>query len=145
EGQTDWAHWGLDPTNLLNHKGGVTQQIAPLTLIGTAVGQEDTANPIGYSWSDGAPVVSVTNTATALVVTGLMNGFEFSVPADTLPRQVKVYVGAEAAQGRFQAALSDASAPAYTESSLDDPWESTNGVYTLNYAAASTGQVLTVT
>jgi hypothetical protein len=44
----------------------------------------------------------------------------------------------------LEATLSDASAPAYTDSSLDGSSGTKNGVYALYYRAASSGQTLTV-
>jgi len=74
---------------------------------------------------------------------GLNDGFEITVPADTLMRTLKVYVGLYGAQGNFQAWLTDLSAPAYTDTTLSNLG---NGyaVYTLTYVAASPGQALVV-
>jgi hypothetical protein len=57
---------------------------------------------------------------------------------------LKVYAGLYGAQGNFQAYLSDFSAPAYTDTSLDNVFGNAYAVYTLNYAAASAAQTLTV-
>src|SRR5437867_1977644 len=78
EGTSDWAHWGLDLTNLFDHKIGVTQQISNFTLLGVETAQQEIANLIGYTWSDGIPDLTVTQTTTALSVTGLLNGFHLS-------------------------------------------------------------------
>ena len=75
----------------------------------------------------------------------MTNGFLLSVPADSQARTLKVYVGLYAAQGVFQAYLSDFSAPAFTDSSLSSFYDNLYAVYTLNYAAASAGQSLRVT
>ena len=45
-----------------------------------------------------------------IYVVGQDNGFEFSVPADTTARTLKVYVGAYNAGMKFDASLSDSSA-----------------------------------
>ena len=145
EGATDWAHWGLDATNFFDHKISATQQISDFTLLGVNPPEQETASLIGYTWTDGTPTPGVTNTTTSVSVTGLMSGFSISVPADTFLRELKVYLGAYAARGQFQAVLSDSAGPGYTDFALDDEFESTNGVYTIHYAAGSTGQVLTVT
>jgi len=147
EGATDWTHWGLDwdTTTFFDRKAGVIPQISNFTLVGGAAIRHDPTSPIAYSWSDGTPLLAVSDTTATVYVTGAMNGFRISAPADTLLRTLNVYVGASAAQGRFEAALSDSSASIYTDFTLDNEFDSTNGVYTLNYAAASTGQVLIVT
>jgi hypothetical protein len=67
-----------------------------------------------------------------------------TVPADTTARTLKVYAGLYAAQGRFQAWLSDFSARAYADFSLSNFTGNAYAAYTLSYAAASPGQTLTV-
>src|SRR5205823_11039370 len=71
-------------------------------------------------------------------------GFQITVPADTNSRTLKVYVGLYGAQGNFQAWLSDFSGPAYTDIALSNVFDNAYGVYTLTYAAASSGQTLKV-
>ena len=65
------------------------------------------------------------------------------MPADATLRRLKVYVGVYRAQGRLEATLSDFSAAPYIDSSLVN-FSSAVGVYTINYAAASSGKTLTV-
>lgn len=101
-------------------------------------------NPSGFAWSDGTPTTSVANTPTYLYVTGVGNGFEYSVPADTTLRTVKVYVGVWAAQGQMTATLSDNSASPYSDSSLINTTDHAHGVYTFQYRAASPGQSLVI-
>jgi hypothetical protein len=104
----------------------------------------------GYSWIDGTPEARVTNTTTGVWCYGIPaigTGFEFFVPADTTPRTLKVYVGAFAARGQFEATLSDGSAPAYLDNSLANMTGTGNGpsgIYTLNYSAGSSGQTLRI-
>jgi hypothetical protein len=57
---------------------------------------------------------------------------------------VKIYVGLFAARGRFEAWLSDFSAPAFVDTSLNNFYNNTYRVYTLTYSAASAGQTLKV-
>jgi hypothetical protein len=66
------------------------------------------------------------------------------MPADTNGRTLRVYVGLYGAEGKFQAYLSDHSAPAYTDTSLSSIYGSPPAVYILDYRAASSGQTLTV-
>src|SRR5712691_10625623 len=150
-GPLDWVHWGLYTDTSLDRKSGVTPQISDWTVIGpsnafTAAYQfGDNAN--GYSWSDGTPTASVTNTTTGVWAYGVPNigtGFELSVPADTTTRTLKVYVGAFAARGRFEASLSDMSAADYINSSESNIRNGPSAVYALQYAANSAGQSLRI-
>jgi hypothetical protein len=72
------------------------------------------------------------------------NGFTFSVPADTTQRTLRVYVSLYGVRGLFQAYLTDFSAPAFADTSLDSIFGNDYGIVTLNYAAASSGQNLIV-
>src|ERR1051326_3585039 len=144
QGTSYWAHWGLDPTDLFDHKLNATQQISSFTLIGGAIPEQEANCLISFTWTDGSPTASATNTTTALSVTGLLNGFQISAPADTTVRELKIYVGTYSAQAELAAQLSDSSTPPYVDYGLNDDFDSTNGVYTLTYAAASAGQILTV-
>ena len=75
---------------------------------------------------------------------GLNNGFQITAPADTTPRILRVYVGVSQAGGRFEASLSDGSAPNYLDISLVNATSTTNAFYTLAYNAASAGQTVTI-
>src|SRR6266700_3690146 len=145
EGNLDWAQWGLVATNIFNRKNGVTAQISDVSLIGANGFAQYTTNLLGYTWTNGTPVPNATNTTTGLAVTGMSNGFAITVLAGTTEERLKVYVGVTAAQGQFQATLSDLSAPDFIDNSLDSPGETINGVYTIHFAAASINQALTVT
>ncbi len=144
EGTLDWAHWGLSSASSFNHKTGVAQQISNYTRIGTGTVKRFTDNAILYSWSDGTPTASATNTQTALYLTGLGRGYQLTVPADTTAKTLKLYVGLYAARGRLEAILSDASAPAVIDTSIENQTDSSNIVYTINYRAGAAGQTLTV-
>ncbi len=156
-GSVDWVHWGLHTATSLNRKSGVTPRIGNFSVVmdsansnAFAVAYQFADNYNGYSWIDGTPEPRVTNTTTGVWCYGIPaigTGFEFFVPADTTPRTLKVYVGAFAARGHFEAALSDGSAPAYVDSSLVNQTGTGNGpsgTYTLNYSAASSGQTLRI-
>src|SRR5260370_16914501 len=107
-GPLDWVHWGLYTPTSLDRKSGVTPQIGDWTVIGpsnafTAAYQfGDNAN--GYSWSDGTPTASVTNTTTgvwAYSVPSIGTGFELSVPAHTPMRPLKVSMCPFSPKARF--------------------------------------------
>lgn len=121
EGTIDWAHWGLNGPNSFNHKGGITQQITNFTLIGTgALGWFlDSSNT--FSWVNGTPTLSTSNTQTGVNTNGVVgNGFEINMPADTNLKSLKLYVGVWFAQGKLEATLSDGSAPAFINASLNN-------------------------
>jgi hypothetical protein len=143
EGTRDWAHWGLATNSPLNRKAGVVPQIGDLTKIGTSDLERFSDNYTAFSWTDGMPTAEVGGTTTGVFTFGLNEGFEFSVPADTSTRTLKVYAGLYGAQGNFQAWLSDFSGPAYTDTTLNNLG---NGyaVYRLSYSSASPGQKLMV-
>ncbi|RIK57522.1 MAG: hypothetical protein DCC63_13640 [Nitrospira sp.] len=147
EGTTDWAHWGLTTASSFNHKSGITAQISNYSALGGGTAARYDTNPNGYSWTDGTPTASATNSPTGLYINGLNKGFQITVPADTTSRTVKVYVGVWGAQGKLEATLSDSSASAYVDTSVTDPGGSSDGiarVYTLTYRAGSANQTLTV-
>jgi hypothetical protein len=144
EGTADWIHWGARTNGGFDRKAGVAQQLDDFTLLGGEPPQRFGDNYTGFSWSDGTPTTRATNTPTGLYVPGLGNGFLLAVPADATTRTLKVYVGAYAAHGRFQAWLSDFSARAYADVSVSNFFDNAYAVYTLTYDAASPGQTLLV-
>jgi Bacterial Ig domain len=143
EGNLDWAHWGLISANSFDHKAGVAQQIGNLTKVGTNALQRLADNYSSFGWNDGTPTPS-TNSNSGVFLYGPTNGFQFTVPADTNPRTLKVYVGGYASAGSLQAYLSDFSAPAFADTSVSNMSGNSYAVYTLNYSAASSGQTLNV-
>jgi hypothetical protein len=150
EGPLDWVHWGLYNETSLNRKATVAPQIGDFKVVdatnGFAQAYHYADNYNGYSWNDGNPTVSVTNTPTGVWAYGTPNigsGFEFTVPADTSARTLKVFVGTFAARARFTASLSDGSAASYTDSSLSNMGNGPGGFYTITYAANTAGQFLT--
>src|SRR5881396_3931880 len=125
EGKIDWVHWGLYTVNSLDRKAGVPAQISDFTALDDTNGSsfvfQFADNENGYSWSDGTPNAVVTGTTTgvwAYRIPATGAGFQITVPADTATRTLQVYVGAFSARGRFEAYLSDDSAPGYVDTSL---------------------------
>jgi hypothetical protein len=151
EGKTDWVHWGLHTDSSLNRKAGVAPRIGDFVRQDASNGfsyvYQYADNSNGYSWGDGFPETAVTNTTTGVWAFGtpaIGSGFLFTVPADTTPRTLKAYVGVFAAVGRIEVSLSDASAPPYTNATLVNLRNGPGRVYTIDYAADSPGQTLTV-
>jgi uncharacterized membrane protein len=145
EGAIDWAHWGTTAASSFDHKSGVSSQISNYTAVGSGTIAQFGNNPVGFTWTDGTPTASATNTTTGIYVAGVNNGFKITVPADTSVRTLKVYVGVWSAAGKIVAHLSDGSAPDYTDSSLNNSSNTSVGVYTLRYNAGSSGKTLTIT
>jgi hypothetical protein len=152
-GPLDWVHWGLNTYTSFDRKAGVAPQISNFSVLssgnpnGFVFVYQLSDNPNGYSWSDGTPTSNVTNTTTGVWAYGIPQmgtGFEFTVPASTNLRTLKVYVGVYAGQSRFTASLSDFSAANYTDDSLKSTNSTSNGVYTIEFAANSPGQTLKI-
>lgn len=146
EGTADWAHWGLVAPASFNHKASVAQRISNFTALGTNAVQRFTDNYTAFLWSDGTPIANASATPTGVYFNGVTNGFQLTVPADRILRRLKVYAGCYGAQAKFQATLSDFSAPPYVDTTtLSNVFGNSYAVFTLDYAAASPGQTVTVT
>jgi hypothetical protein len=144
QGVLDWAHWGVTSATSFTHKSGGSPQISNVTVLGGGSASRVNANPIGYSWTDGTPTASATNTQSGIWKSGVGTGFQFVVPADTTDRLLTVYVGLWSARGRLEVTLSDGSAAAYIDTTLDNSTGTSLRAYTLSYRAGSSGQFLTV-
>ena len=144
EGSLDWVHWGLSAPVDVNRKAGIAPLISEMTVVGDSIVQSFDDNATGYTWTDGDPTPEADNATAGIYVIGLDSGFEFTVPADANARTLKVYVGAYNAGMRFEAELSDQSAPTYVETGFRNVEDGPNAVFILNYAAGSAGQRLRV-
>jgi hypothetical protein len=144
EGNMDWVHWGLTNVIDVNRKAAVPIKISALTKIGTNALQRLTDNYSALAWTDGTPTASASNVKSGVYTSGITNGFQFSIPADTTSKTLRVYVGLYGGAGNFQAWLGDFSAPAFTDRSLTNAWDSSYALYTLDYSTALPGQTLTV-
>jgi hypothetical protein len=150
-GNVDWVHWGLAFSTNVNRKTAVTPRLNTATIVGTNSLLLLSTNLQRVSWSDGTPTLAVTNSASGVFVQGLTNGFEIVAAAGQQRRRLQIHAGAYAASGLIQATLSDAAAPGYYDESLTSPWTATNtaavltnGVFIIDFAAASDGQTLNV-
>ena len=150
-GKLDWVHWGLQTDSSISRKSGTPPLISDYSVLGTGLvypyQYSDNAN--GYTWYDGSPSITQTNTTTGVWAYQayppelLGSGFQITAPADTDLKTLQVFVGTFAARGQFQATLSDGGLP-YTDSSLFNSGNGPGGVYVLNYKANTPGQTLTV-
>src|SRR6185312_6097866 len=113
-------------------------------LVGGATAGTGTL-PILASWSDGTPDIQNSGTQTAVTVSQVGGGFTLQAPADGTTRTLHLYVGVHTAQATLLAALSDGSAPSYSDGTLANRRGTTAAEYTFTYRAASAGQTLTIT
>ena len=98
-----------------------------------------------FSWSNGNPTSpSVLDACSGLFVWNVGDGFQLDVPADTTPKTLKLYVGADSSTGRLSASLSDNSAAAYVDTGMLTDGDAA-GTYSIDFQAASPGQKLTIT
>jgi hypothetical protein len=112
----------------------------------SAAGTRFTPAAFAFTWTDGTPTSAATATATGLFFAGINNGFTITAPADTTERVLKVYVGAYGAKLKMQAALSDASATDYLDTSFDQvPASEVGKMWTFTYKAAAAGQTILIT
>ena len=140
-GKRDWAHWGLDATNLFTHKATTFPRITNIALLGTAPAPYTTNGAVQFSWTNGVPIAADT-TSNALAIAGADSGFEITVAADTTLRELAVHFGFAGSQATLEATLSDGSAGPFSTLMTTDA--ATNLSCVLNFAAASAGQTLHV-
>jgi hypothetical protein len=104
EGTRDWVHWGQRGTFALERDADGDFQI--LEGAPTAPRHRHDLSPQTFSWTGGNPVSETRDTTTGIRTCGEDNGFRLTVPATKASRTLRVYVGAVAARGRFEAKLS---------------------------------------
>jgi hypothetical protein len=139
QGPHDWTHWGLEATNLFNHKMAVLSRITNVVLLGTDPVSYITNTPVQFSWTNGVPTETAT-TSNYLAIAGTDAGFELNVAADTTVRQLTVHFGFIGTQASIEATLSDGSTTPFNTILTTD--SATNLACVLNYAASSAGQIL---
>jgi hypothetical protein len=106
EGMLDWEAYGLNSAGDVNRKNNVTRSITHSSL-GTAAQYIFFSS--AFSWSDGTPTMSTTNTNHGIYITGTDNGFTWVVPAGTTQHTLRLYVGEYRGTGTLVAHLSDGS------------------------------------
>jgi hypothetical protein len=79
-----------------------------------------------------------------LAVRSVGSGFRLSLPAGTTAQTLRLYLGAWNGRGRFQATLSDGSAPSVVDTSFSAGSAGGGGTFAVRFGAASPGQTLTV-
>lgn len=104
EGDRDWVHWGQDGTFSLERDADGGFEI--LEGAPTAPRFRHALSPQRFAWSGGSPVQRSDGTPTGIRTCGKGNGFTLTAPAGKATRTLRVYVGAFAGRGRFEAKLS---------------------------------------
>ena len=142
----DWAHWGTSTdAPLVRKPGGV---LTDFSVIGTSTPTSFSDGEIEYSWTGGDVLPAVDRTKTGVSITGVGNGFHLTVPADTTPKTLLLYLGAWEAQGQITASLSDNAVPPFTDTPVDivasNGDHHVNGTYALTFQAGHPGQTLSV-
>jgi hypothetical protein len=144
EGIIDWAHWGMENKDGFHHKRNVASQISTWKQIGTGRVANYKNNPVRYAWADGQPTLGVKYSQDGVYASGAGNGFELAIPADTVPRTLRVYVGVFKGTGKFEATLSDNAGPLYSNNFPTNRTAASNAVHILHFKALSPGQKLTI-
>jgi len=141
-GAADWVHWGTGAVQESLRKKTTLPWIKDWTMIGRGQVKTYGDNPTRFTWTDGTQPAPPGGDAHGVFVEAASNGFEVLVPADTTARTVKVYVGVFRGQTRFEARLSDDSAPGWTDDSLLNKDGPSNALYTIHFRARSANQQL---
>ncbi len=159
-GTEDWALWGYDQGSIsLAPDVRKANGFGISALSATHVDDGPPRNfgqfayplvPFGFDWSDGSPTGSASGASAGITAPQPGQGFTFTVPADTTTRTLTVWTSAHYADGTLTASLSDHSAADYvatvhaTAGQFTDNGENVPEVFTIQYAAASSEQHLTV-
>ncbi len=148
----DWAIWGVGSSTSLSpwtRKNGASD-ISDLTATTNGyplrgLGQFSINHT--FTYTDGAPHGSATNQYCGIQINnpnagmGIGTGFEFTIPASTVERQVIIYAGHHRCEGSVTATLSDGSAPPLTLTATTFG-QNMRAVFTFNYKSNSDGQTL---
>jgi hypothetical protein len=157
-GTEDWAIWGYS-------SGGTSTSLSPNDSMagGSGISSLTYLNPnsqplrglgqfaINYqfAWDNGNTVASASGARGGLQDNsgtgpglGVGEGFSFTVPASTTEQELNVFVDEHLGVGQFTAALTDGTT--YSNSAIPNG-DNSPGEYTINFAAATADQTLTVT
>jgi hypothetical protein len=139
----DWIHWGRISATTPDRKAGITPLISDYTPLNTQP-RANSGATVTFSWTDGIhpPIVSEANEDVSTFDAN--GGFQITVPADTTVKTLNLYTEVFFGQAQLQATLSDGSAAAITDQSVNDP-DAASKIYSIDFRAASAGQALTVT
>jgi hypothetical protein len=149
QGTSDWIAWNQSTTERKSSGGSQISTDSVVAGVGTIL--VGPYNVLGFSWTDGTPDASLTSElGNNYISVGTANaGLQFTAPADTNLRTLLVYAaqgGGVAGTCKFTAALSDASATTYVDTTnlSTGGGSGVNGLYTITYSANSSGQTLNI-
>ncbi|MFI5908163.1 LamG-like jellyroll fold domain-containing protein [Dactylosporangium sp. NPDC051541] len=142
QGMTDWAGWGQSSATSSDHKANAGGEISYPTANGAS--KTRSSGGATLTWTNGTPVASATNAGNGVAVTGLGSDLQFTVPARTTLRVLRVYAVAKHTTGILTATLSDGSG-GYISNTLSSPAGTATGVFTIAFRSPLPNQVLTVT
>ena len=142
-GTSDWAHWGNGSATGFDHKASGGSQIGNITVVGTGNLTQITSGTLTSTWTDGTPTASATNNNDGVAV-GKPLGMHIAAAADLTSRTLHLYVGSINSTERLDVALSDGSAPPYsnTQTAGTTP---VHVRYDIVYHTASAGQTVSIT
>jgi alpha-tubulin suppressor-like RCC1 family protein len=143
--ELDWAHWGYSSATSYNHLIDVTPLITNITHSGTVTRKAD--GSLSFGWSNGTPLLAPGLSPACVSVAAVGNFLQFTVKVPVgKPQWLRVWVGAEKANGTLTVTLDDASGAKYTNT-LSSPLTDSSPrfrEYTIGFASSSTGRTLTV-
>ncbi len=117
EGTLDWYHGGLSGANVINRKADVEQLVEVRSTQSTLWNFVDYTTQ--FSWTDGNPTATATDTRTGLQVNSTGNYVEFTVPADENEKVLTLYLGGYMSSGKLQV-FDDSSDTAIQEYTFSD-------------------------
>jgi hypothetical protein len=119
DGVEDWTHFGHTMATSVNRMANMPIMRIAMTATGTLMTYGNRPTP-KFSWTNGMPTATVTDTTEGIFVAGVNNGFSLVINSSiTEYRVAKIYVGGFMTKAKLTASLSDNSAPAYTDTSFD--------------------------
>ncbi|MFC4018883.1 hypothetical protein ACFOW4_13150 [Micromonospora sp. GCM10011542] len=130
-GTRDWMHWGLRGGDSTVRKRDGAGEILDEGGAGTRVGWD--GNQEVFSWRDGTPERSVTDTPNGIYTCGTGSGFALAVAGSGELRTVHLYAGIWMARGRLEARL--ASGGLSTTLRMEDPYTSQSAQFTVRFRA----------
>ena len=154
EGPLDWAFWGgdglVDGTPSFEHKVGVQSLISNVSVVsGSSLKISDwtVGNSSEFSWSDGTTAVTGSAIKTLVSYNGGGKGLEFTVPAGTEAKTLKVYGGVLGCSARLEVSLYDSNgqllAPPINKQIRNSGWV-LNVEETIQFKAPEDGSTLKV-
>jgi hypothetical protein len=142
EGTVDWVHFGRGTdAAAADRNPAATERIGNLAVVGAPTARVAASGFSTFAFPRDARAAHASG---GVFVSGAGRGFTLRVPADATERTLRVYVGAERAQGELRARLSDGTAKPYADRAITSSGAPVEGVYTFVYRAAGPGRSLIV-